>query len=106
MAPLISVDKPALVLAPMQGVTDAPMRAYQGSRGGFSFAVTEFVRVSQISLSEKVFQRDVPELQTLSQTVTGLPVQVQILGGDPERMAETALAACRAGAIGVDIVRA
>ena len=87
----------------MQGVTDAPMRAYQGARGGFSFAVTEFIRVSQNSLPAKIFLRDVPELRTLSRTVTGLPVQVQILGGDPELMAETALAACRAGAIGIDI---
>ena len=37
---------PALILAPMEGVTDAPMRAVQGAAGAFTFAVTEFLRVA------------------------------------------------------------
>jgi len=100
---MLKADAPALVLAPMDGITDAPMRALQGGTGAFSYAVTEFLRVSQEPIPTKVFRRDVPELSDRGRTVTGMPVQVQILGGDPERMAISAVNACKAGAIGIDI---
>lgn len=87
----------------MDGITDAPMRALVGEWGCFSYCVTEFVRVSSEALPAKVFRREVPELAAGGQTATGLPVQVQILGGDPERMAISALAAVRAGATSIDI---
>lgn len=95
--------KPALILAPMDGITDAPMRALQGRSGVFSYAVSEFVRVSNNILPPKVFHRMVPELLTGAKTRTGLPVQVQILGGDPAFMAQSAANACDAGATGIDI---
>ena len=94
---------PALVLAPMDGLTDAPMRAVQGEIGAFTYAVAEFVRVSATVVPKHVFVRDVPELLTGSRTRTGLPVQVQILGGDPGRMAASALVAVEAGARSIDI---
>lgn len=94
---------PALVLAPMEGITDAPMRAFQGRFGAFTYAVSEFIRVSGEPLSAKAFLRDVPELADGARTPTGLPVQVQILGGDPERMGLSARAAVEAGATAVDI---
>ena len=100
---LVSPLVPALILAPMDGITDAPMRAVQGETGAFTFAVSEFLRVSIEAIPRKVFYRDVPELCTGGMTPTGLPVQVQILGGDPERMAISALTAYRAGAKGIDI---
>ena len=100
---MLQADRPALVLAPMDGVTDASMRSLQGALGGFSFAVSEFIRVSHSVLSRKLFLREVPELATGSRTSTGLPVQVQILGGDPELMAESACVACEAGARAIDI---
>ena len=56
-------DVPALILAPMDGVTDAPMRAVQGETGAFTFAVSEFVRVSQEVPPKGVFHRYVPELR-------------------------------------------
>jgi len=87
----------------MDGITDAPMRALLGALGGFDFAVSEFVRVSVEPLPPKVFLRAIPELRDGGVTPTGLPVQVQILGGDPERMAWSALAACKAGATAIDI---
>lgn len=102
MAMLIP-NRPALVLAPMEGITDAPMRALQGEIGSFSYSVAEFVRVSVDVIPPKVFRRDIPEVTTGARTVTGLPVQVQLLGGDPERMAMTALSAIEAGAQGIDI---
>ncbi len=94
---------PALVLAPMDGITDAPMRAFQGAHGAFTYAVSEFLRVSQEPIPMKVFRRDVPELNHSGLTPSGLPVQVQILGGNPERMAKSAHTACRAGAKAIDI---
>lgn len=96
-------DAPALVLAPMEGVTDAPMRALQGATGAFTYAVSEFLRVSSEVIPARVFHRLIPELARGGRTVTGLPVQVQILGGDPERMARSALIAIQAGAAGIDL---
>ncbi len=87
----------------MDGLTDAPMRAVQGSIGAFDYAVSEFIRVAQEIPPVKVFRRDVPELLTGCRTATGLPVQVQILGGDPERMAIAAITAVDAGATAIDI---
>ncbi|MCE9559857.1 MAG: tRNA-dihydrouridine synthase family protein [Armatimonadetes bacterium] len=87
----------------MDGITDAPMRALQGESGAFTYAVSEFARVSIEPLPKKVFLRDIPELNNCGMSVTGLPVQVQLLGGDPGRMAESAVTACTAGALGIDI---
>lgn len=87
----------------MDGVTDAPMRATLGEIGSFSYSVTEFIRVSGEALPAKVFSREVPELSRDCLTESGLPVQLQILGGDPERMAVSALNAVRAGAKAIDI---
>ena len=87
----------------MEGITDAPMRALQGATGGFTYAVSEFMRVSDVPIPKRVFRRSVPELTTDGKTPTGLPVQVQILGGDPELMALSALQAVAAGAFAIDI---
>jgi tRNA-dihydrouridine synthase C len=100
---LLKPKIPALVLAPMEGITDAPMRALQTETGNFTFAVSEFLRVSIEPLSRKVFLKDVPELNSAGLTGSKVPVQVQLLGGDPERMAKSAAVACSVGAIGIDI---
>ncbi|MBT9587351.1 tRNA-dihydrouridine synthase family protein [bacterium] len=100
---MVHPDRPALVLAPMDGITDAPMRALQGATGAFSYAVTEFIRVSNHALPQHVFEREVPELSNGALTSTGLPVQVQILGGDPDLCAASAVVACRAGATAIDL---
>lgn len=96
-------DTPALILAPMDSVTDSPMRALQGEFGAFTFAVSEFVRVNDHPVPSKVFLRDVPELLNDGKTVSGLPVQVQLLGGDPQVMAESALNAISVGAHSIDL---
>jgi tRNA-dihydrouridine synthase C len=100
---MLLASAPALVLAPMEGVTDAPMRAVQGEAGAFTFAVSEFIRVAQVVPPRHVFERHVPELRTGSRTPTGLPVQVQLLGGDPGRLAEAAVAAHAYGANAIDL---
>jgi tRNA-dihydrouridine synthase C len=87
----------------MQGLTDAPMRALQGEIGAFTFAVSEVLRISSEVPSIRVFHRHVPELAQGGRTLSGLPVQVQLLGGDPEKMARAAWVAYEAGAKAVDI---
>ena len=94
---------PALILAPMEGVTDAPMRAALGEDGAFTYAVAEFLRVAHSVPSRGVVRRHVPELSAGGRTPTGLPVQLQLLGGDPDRVAETAAVAHAAGASAIDL---
>jgi tRNA-dihydrouridine synthase C len=99
----LEADVPALVLAPMEGVTDAPMRALLTEVGGFTFCVTEFLRVAQNAPGQRVFREHVPELAEGCRTPSGVPVQVQLLGGDPDRLALAAQTAVRAGARAVDL---
>lgn len=87
----------------MDGLSDAPMRCVQGEIGAFSYGVAEFVRVSASVPGAAVFHRVVPELCFEAKTPSGMPVQVQILGGNPDRMAQAAVVACHAGATAVDI---
>jgi tRNA-dihydrouridine synthase C len=94
---------PALVLAPMEGVADAPMRELLSQMGGFTFGVAEFVRISQTVPGPQVFHRRIPEILNGGRTAAGLPVQVQLLGGDPDRLARAALVAVHAGAAAVDL---
>ena len=79
----------------MDGVTDAPMRAVMGECGAFRFAVSEFLRVSQNVIPPKLYLREVPELCHGGLTPSGLPIQVQLLGGDPGRMAASAAVGVR-----------
>ena len=101
----------------MEGLTDAPMRAVQGEIGAFSFAVSEFFRISTDVPSRAAFRRHIPELRNDCRTpcgprdllspatdpTPGLRVQVQLLGGDSALMAESAAVACDAGAQAIDI---
>jgi tRNA-dihydrouridine synthase C len=100
---MLRPDAPALILAPMEGVTDAPMRALQGACSAFSFAVSEFLRVAHVPISHTILLRHVPELRAGGRTPTGLPVQVQLLGGDAGLMAESAATAVALGATAIDL---
>src|SRR4051812_48770492 len=100
---MLSPAVPALILAPMEGVTDAPMRAVQGAAGAFTYAVSEFVRISHAVPPRSIFLRHVPELRRGAVTPNGLPVHVQLLGGDPARMAASAVVAHECGAKAIDI---
>jgi tRNA-dihydrouridine synthase C len=99
----ITSDQPALILAPMEGVTDAPMRALLTERGGFSFCVSEFLRITQDLLPAHVFFRHVPELASGCTTPSGTPIQIQLLGGNEEAMAANAKRAYELGAKAIDI---
>jgi tRNA-dihydrouridine synthase C len=94
---------PALGLAPMEGVTDAPMRALMTERGGFTYCVGEFLRVNDLVPPAHVFHRHIPELERGCQTAAGIPIHIQLLGGNPELLAESAVRAVELGAHAVDL---
>lgn len=102
----LNPDQTALVLAPMEGVMDAPMRALIADIGGFDYAVSEFVRVGQDVITAKEILQEIPDLNgPVFKSAGGapLPLQLQLLGDSPERMAGTAIEACIAGARAIDI---
>lgn len=96
-----------LALAPMDGVTDAVYRELltdlHGGRSGISVCVSEFVRVTRDPVPAAVLRREVPELERGGRTRAGVPVFVQLLGGDPEPVGQTARTAALLGALGVDL---
>ncbi|NVD07061.1 tRNA dihydrouridine(16) synthase DusC [Vibrio sp. JPW-9-11-11] len=92
-----------LVLGPMEGVLDHLMREILTDINDYDLCVTEFVRVVDQLLPDHVFHRLCPELLQGSQTKSGVPVHVQLLGQDPIWMAENAIKAAELGAKGVDL---
>lgn len=99
----INKNRPGVVLAPMEGVTDAPMRALLSEHSPYLFCVTEFLRVTHLAPPTKVFYRHIPELKTQSLTANDTPVLVQLLGGDAQVLAEAAQTAVQLGARGIDL---
>ncbi|MCL4159241.1 UNVERIFIED_CONTAM: hypothetical protein GTU68_047778 [Idotea baltica] len=87
----------------MEGVIDAPMRARLTSIGGYSRCVTEFVRVTDVLLPERVFFRLCPEMLGSGCTPSGTPVYVQLLGSNPNALAINARRAVELGAHGIDL---
>jgi len=92
-----------IVLAPMEGVVDHLMRDMLCRLGGFDLCVTEFIRVVSTKLPNKVFYRFCPELHTQGYTSNGTKVKVQLLGQDPNWLAENALTAIELGSHGIDL---
>lgn len=91
------------LLAPMDGVVDSVMREVLTELGGPDLCITEFLRVSNMLLPVKEFYKNCPELKNNSRTQAGVPVLLQLLGGDPVLLAENAQRACELGAYGVDL---
>ncbi|UTA49321.1 tRNA-dihydrouridine synthase [Simiduia sp. 21SJ11W-1] len=97
---------PQIALAPMEGVVDYPLRTLLTRLGGIDSCVTEFVRVTNLTLPRKVFTRLCPELlaiKDISRTPSGTPVAVQLLGGNPEWIARNGRKVAQLGAAAVDI---
>jgi tRNA-dihydrouridine synthase C len=101
--PRICNGTPALVLAPMDGITDASMRSMLTATNSFTHCVTEFLRVAHEVPPLKVVRRVFPEIGRGCRTPSGTPVQLQILGGDAGRVAELAGHAVEAGATAIDL---
>lgn len=92
-----------IVLAPMEGVIDAGMRALLCAQARYERCVTEFVRVTDLLLPVHVFHRFCPELRQDGHTVDGTPVYVQLLGSNPAALAANARRAAELGAPGIDL---
>jgi len=108
-----------IILAPMDGLTDAYAREILTGVGGYDLCVTEFLRVTDTLFPRRVFYRRFPELKhehqaeqdsaiinrhnRISHTKSGTPVFLQLLGSDPVAMAENAAKAVQLGALGIDL---
>ncbi|MGJ8672808.1 tRNA dihydrouridine synthase [Rubritalea sp.] len=76
MLSLIPDHRPALVLAPMQDITDLAFMGVVDSYGGPDYYVTEYFRVHRDSSLEKKILRSITDNQT------GKPVFAQMIGED------------------------
>jgi tRNA-dihydrouridine synthase C len=92
-----------LTLAPMEGVVDSLMRDMLTRIGGFDLCVTEFIRIVDQLLPKRVFYRICPELEYGAKTPAGVPVKIQLLGQDPDWLAENAARAIELGSYGIDL---
>lgn len=91
----------------MDGVTDGSYRDVLTSmfdgHSGISVCVSEFVRITHQVITSGVLLRHCPELARGGHTRAGVPVFVQLLGGEPRWMAEAAALAAKLGAPGIDL---
>jgi len=92
-----------ILLAPMEGVVDAQMRAVLTQLGGYHRCVTEFVRVTEQRIPNHVFRRFSPELEQGGTTPSGTPVYIQLLGGNAKFMAINAARVAKLEPRGIDI---
>jgi tRNA-dihydrouridine synthase C len=92
-----------ILLAPMEGLLDHSLRDVLTRAGGVDRCVSEFIRVTDQLLPERVFTRIVPELLNGSRTAAGVPVRPQLLGSDPGCMAANAARLAAMDAEGIDL---
>ena len=91
-----------LILAPLEGCMEWSVRQLLTDIGGFDLCVTEFLRVTDQLLPERVFHRLCPELANGGRTRAGTPVRIQVLGNEPHWLAENASRALALGSQGID----
>ena len=92
-----------IILAPMQGLLDFVLRDILTRVGGVDRCVSEFIRITDQLLPDRVFTRIVPELHTGGKTFSGVPVRAQLLGSDPMCLAENADKLASLGPAGIDL---
>ncbi len=97
-------DPPSLLLlAPMEGLLDHPLREVLTAVGGIDRCVSEFIRITDMLMPDRVFTRIVPELLQGGRTRAGVPVRPQLLGSDPSCLADNAAAIARMKPDGIDL---
>ncbi len=92
-----------ILLAPMEGLLDFVLRDILTRVGGIDRCVSEFIRITDQLLPERVFTRIVPELHNGGRTFAGVPVRAQLLGSDPVCMADNAARLASLGPAGIDL---
>ncbi|TAF98983.1 MAG: tRNA dihydrouridine(16) synthase DusC [Betaproteobacteria bacterium] len=81
-----------------------PTRPGQSVRsGGVDRCVSEFIRVSGTLLPNRAFIRVMPELLNGGRTLSGVPVAAQLLGSDPNCLAENAARVAALKPAGIDL---
>lgn len=87
----------------MEGLADDILRGILTRAGSYDWCVTEFVRVSGTLLPRRVFNRVCSELKSGARTCAGTPVRVQLLGSDPECLADNAARLAELRPAGIDL---
>lgn len=93
-------DSRAILFAPMEGVVNWHIREIYRKLGGVCASVTEFVRVTDHLLPDKVFHRYAPELRQGNEL---MPTRIQLLGSEPKALAANAKQAIELGSPGIDL---
>jgi len=91
-----------ILLAPMEGLMDSYLRELVTETGSIDLVVSEFVRVVDSPIPKRSLSDSVPELKNNGQTLSGIPLRVQLLGSNPLALAETACKAVELGSNGID----
>ncbi|MGA0845522.1 MAG: tRNA dihydrouridine synthase, partial [Luteolibacter sp.] len=97
MRDLLPANRPALVLAPMQDVTDLAFMRVISRRGSPDWFVTEYFRVHPDSRLQKDILRSITENQT------GKPVFAQLIGSDLAAMTRSAKELAQYPIAGIDL---
>ena len=92
-----------ILLAPMEGLLDHMLRDTLTRVGGVDRCVSEFIRITDRLLPRRVFTRIVPELLHGGRTRAGVPVRAQLLGSDPQCLAENAARLAELDPEGIDL---
>ncbi|WP_377156679.1 tRNA dihydrouridine synthase [Roseateles sp. UC29_93] len=92
-----------ILLAPMEGLLDHMLRDTLTRVGGVDRCVSEFIRITDRLLPRRVFTRIVPELLHGGRTHAGVPVRAQLLGSDPQCLAENAARLAELDPEGIDL---
>lgn len=97
MLDFLPKDRPALVLAPMQDVTDLPFMRVLGRRSMPDWFVTEYFRVHPDSRLNKYILRSIEENET------GHPIFAQMIGRDIPNLVRTAMELSKYPIAGIDL---
>jgi tRNA-dihydrouridine synthase C len=92
-----------VLLAPMEGLLDFTLRDALTRAGGISHCVSEFIRITDMLLPDRVFERVMPEIAQRGCTAAGVPVRGQLLGSDPACLADNAARLAGLSPHGVDL---
>jgi tRNA-dihydrouridine synthase len=97
MRNLLPGDRPALVLAPMQDVTDLPFMRILARRGAPDWFVTEYFRVHPDSRLDRYI------LRSINENCTGRPVFAQMIGKDLPSLVRVAKELADHNIAGIDL---
>ena len=97
MRSFLPTGRPALVLAPMQAVTDLPFMRVLARRGAPDWFVTEYFRVHPDSVADRYILRSITENRT------GRPVFAQMIGSDVPSLVRTAKQLAALPVAGIDL---